>query len=166
MSRKEPILVANILSPHGVKGLLKVRHYCDSDKEFARLSPFFLEGGRQLSLKISGGGNECVICKIDGVETREAAELLKSKALYKNREDLPEAEAGIYQSDIIGLQCFLANGEKFGEVVAFHNFGASDILEVKPENGDPQMFAFTETNFPEIDIEGGKITINPPEEED
>ncbi len=50
-------------------------------------------------------------------------------------------------------------------MVAIHNFGASDIVEVAPAaGGENLLVAFTETTVPEVDIEGGRLVLVPPEE--
>ena len=49
-------------------------------------------------------------------------------------------------------------------MVAVQNFGAGDILEIRPE-GEAQtvMLPFNAATVPEVDIAGGRIVIDPPE---
>ena len=66
---------------------------------------------------------------------------------------------------LIGLDAVDAEGAALGTVVAVHNFGASDIVEIAPESGGPTLLvAFTDANVPKVDIEGGRIVVVPPEE--
>jgi 16S rRNA processing protein RimM len=49
-------------------------------------------------------------------------------------------------------------------VVAIHNFGAGDLLEVRPAAGGPDVLVpFTRETVPEVDVEGGRLTLVPPE---
>jgi 16S rRNA processing protein RimM len=50
-------------------------------------------------------------------------------------------------------------------VVAIHDFGAGDILEVQPQAGGTTiMVPFTAACVPSIDIASGRIVVAPPED--
>jgi 16S rRNA processing protein RimM len=50
-----------------------------------------------------------------------------------------------------------------GNVVAIHNHGAGDIVEVQePEGGDTFLFPFTRAVVPAIHIADGYLVIAPP----
>ena len=72
------------------------------------------------------------IVRFDGVADRNAAEALRNVKLYVERDRLPAAEDGeFYLADLIGLAAVTPQGEPLGEVIAVHNFGAGDIIELK-----------------------------------
>lgn len=67
------------------------------------------------------------------------------------------------QADLIGLEAVGADGRDYGQVVAVENFGAGDLLEIRrPEGGPTVYLPFTEENVPEVEIEAGRIVIDPP----
>ena len=44
------------------------------------------------------------------------------------------------------------------------NFGAGDLIEVKPKQGGATVLVpFTRETVPEVDVEGGRLTLDPPE---
>ena len=99
-----------------------------------------------------------------GVEDRNAAEALKQTKIYAQKSDFPAAEDGEYYShELAGLEVRKPDGGKIGEVLAHHNFGAGDILEVKFNNGKTEMMPFVDEVFPEVDIEAGYVSFIPPE---
>ena len=49
-------------------------------------------------------------------------------------------------------------------MIAVHNFGAGDILEVQPPEGGTMLLPFTEAAVPEVDIKGGRLVVVLPEE--
>jgi 16S rRNA processing protein RimM len=50
-------------------------------------------------------------------------------------------------------------------VVAIQNFGAGDLIEVAPvAGGETVLLPFTEAVVPVVDIAGGRIVVDPPEE--
>jgi len=81
------------------------------------------------------------------------------------RSRLPEREEDEwYHSDLIGLAAQGPDGVTIGTVIAVHNFGAGDLLEIGPPGGGATvLMPFTRETVPEVDVEGGWLRINPPE---
>jgi 16S rRNA processing protein RimM len=101
-----------------------------------------------------------VIAKFRGVDDRGAAEALNGLSLYVDRESLPPAEEDeFYHADLIGLSAENEAGERIGTVVAVHNFGAGDILEIAPPRGPSFMVPFTKAAVPNLDVAGGRIVV-------
>jgi 16S rRNA processing protein RimM len=51
-----------------------------------------------------------------------------------------------------------------GAVIAVHNFGAGDLLEIRPASGGATLLIpFTRDTVPEVDVEGGWLKVVPPE---
>ena len=51
-----------------------------------------------------------------------------------------------------------------GRVVAIHNFGAGDIIEIAPPDGATLLLPFTNAVVPTVDLAGGRVVIEVPEE--
>ena len=80
--------------------------------------------------------------------------------LYALRSALPKAEEGeYYHHDLIGLDAVLASGESFGKVVGVDNFGAGDVIEIKPATGDSVVLPFTDETVPTVDLAAGRIVV-------
>ena len=107
-----------------------------------------------------------MIALIDGVATREQAEALKGVRLYVARAALPELdeEETYYQADLIGLSVETQSGEVLGKVLAVHNYGAGDFLEVRGPEGRALTLPFTKAAVPAVDIAGGRLIAAPPDE--
>jgi 16S rRNA processing protein RimM len=85
--------------------------------------------------------------------------------LYVERERLPETgEREWYEADLIGLAAFDREGRDWGKVMAFHDFGAGRTMEVSGGSASRHsvMLPFTDAAVPEVDVEGGKVTVDPP----
>ena len=68
-----------------------------------------------------------------------------------------------YCADLIGLRAVAANGETLGHVCDVRNFGAGDILEIKPlSDAETYFLPFTKLIVPCIDFTAGYLVINPP----
>jgi 16S rRNA processing protein RimM len=98
------------------------------------------------------------------VPDRDAAEKLTNIKLYVSRDRLPpvEDDETFYYADLIGLSAVTPDGATLGTVTAIHNFGAGDLVEIKPAGGgEPLMVPFTEAAVPEIDMAERRMIVVP-----
>lgn len=159
------ILLGQIVTAHGIRGEVLVRSFAADPADIASYGPLTDEGGtRRFVLRVVRVSDKGVIARVDGVGDRTAAEALRGQELYIPRSKLPKAEASeFYHADLIGLAAIRPDGSRYGEVLAVHNFGAGDLLEIKLAAGKSSEFIpFTEANVPAIDLESGTVTIDPP----
>jgi 16S rRNA processing protein RimM len=105
-----------------------------------------------------------LVAQLAGIRDRTAAERLANVRLFVPRGRLPKPEADeFYHADLIGLAVVTTDGRALGSVVAIHDFGAGDILEVRQEGRrDTVMLPFTAATVPVVDVAGGRIVIDPP----
>ena len=102
---------------------------------------------------------------LKGVVTREEAERLNGVELYISRSKLPATDADeYYHADLIGLSAENAAGEPIGRVIAIHNFGAGDIIEIAPLHGTTLLLPFSNAVVPTVDIASGRMVVELPRE--
>jgi 16S rRNA processing protein RimM len=158
--------VAQIGAAHGLRGGVHVRSFTADPQAFATYGPLETEDRAQrLEIESLGIAKDGFIVRFHGISRREAAEALRNVNLYVEREKLPKPDDGeFYHADLIGLAAVNASGEALGEVTAIHNFGAGDIVEIRLSDGGSTMLAFNEATVPQVDIAGGRIVVELPEE--
>ena len=122
------------------------------------------DGKRTFTIETLRPGKDFLVARLSGVTDRTAAEKLGNLDLYIARDRLPPAEADeFYHADLIGLTAIGTDGRELGTVIAIHNFGASDLIEMRPtQGGATVMLPFTEAIVPVVDIAGGRIVVDPP----
>jgi len=159
------VLLGEIGAAQGLKGEVRLRSYTAEPAAIARYGALHDERGRAIEIESIRATPKALIARIKGVTTREAAEALNRTKLYVDRARLPEREEEEwYHSDLIGLAAVDRCGERIGVVVAVHNFGAGDLIEVKPDRGGATVLVpFTRDAVPEVDVEGGNLILVPPE---
>jgi 16S rRNA processing protein RimM len=98
------------------------------------------------------------------VNDRNEAEKLKGTILCAPESDLPEKpEDTWYYRELIGLDAMLGNGQKYGKIIAVHNFGAGDIIDIEKIDGSTEMLPFNEVFVGDVDMEKGTVIVFPPE---
>jgi 16S rRNA processing protein RimM len=163
------ILLGQIVAAHGVRGEVLVRSYADAPEDvgaYGRLAAPAL--GRQLELRVLRVTAKGVIARVAGIADRNAAEALAGTDLYVDRAQLPSpAEDEFYHADLIGLAAVDPDGAEVGRVVAVHNFGAGDLIEVAlAASRRTEHLPFNDRFVPEVDVAGGRIVVNVPEPSD
>ena len=161
------VCVAQIGAPHGVRGEVRLRVFTEEPKALTRYGPLETEDGSQrFEIEALRPGKQHFVARLRGIADRTAAERLNNVALYVPRDRLPppEDDETFYHADLIGLSAYDRQGAMIGTVLAVHNFGAGDVLEIQPQSGGaPVMLAFTAATVPSVDIAGGRIVIDAPE---
>jgi 16S rRNA processing protein RimM len=164
--KDERVLMGEIGAAQGLKGEVRLRIYTQEPEGIAAYGALEDETGRAIEIETVRVTPKAVIARIKGVTTREAAEALTHTKLYLPRARLPASEEDEwYHADLVGLAAVDADGAPIGTVVAVHNFGAGDIIEIKPASGEASMLVpFNSATVPEVDIAQGRIVLVPPEE--
>lgn len=158
------VCLGQIGAPHGVRGEVRLRSFTADPEAVARYGPLETEDGRILEIESLRPAKDHFLATLSGIRNRDAAQRLVNAKLYVPRERLPEiAEAGeFYHADLIGLAVVDRAGGNLGTVVAIHNFGAGDLIEIRARDGDKtELLPFDESNVPAVDIAAGRIVIEP-----
>lgn len=161
------ICVAQIGAAHGIRGEVRLRSFTEDPAAVTSYGPLESEDGRQrFTIEALRPAKDHFVARVAGVADRNAAEKLVNVRLYIARDKLPPIgeDDTFYHADLVGLTAVTRSGEPLGTVAAIHNFGAGDVVEIKPASGDPMMLPFTETAVPEIDLKAGRIVVVPPAE--
>ena len=160
------MLLGDIGRPQGLKGEVRIRSFTAEPAAIGDYGALEDETGtREIEIESLRTDAKGVVARIKGVATREGAEALTGTKLYIPRSRLPErGQEEWYHSDLIGLAVLDTEGTALGTVVAIHNFDAGDLLEIRPAASGPDVLLhFTRETVPEVDVEGGWLTIVPPE---
>jgi len=154
-------------APHGVRGAVRVKSFAAIPEDIAHYGALEDESGqRRFTLRLLGSakGAGMLIAKVSGVADRDAAEALRGLRLYLPRAALPPTgEDEFYHADLVGLAAVLTDGGTIGRVLAVHDFGAGDMLEIEREEGQPVIVPFTRAIVPIVDLAAGRLVLDPPD---
>jgi len=124
-------------------------------------------GAPVLTLEAGRLHKGALVARAPEIATKEAADALRGLELYVPREAFaaPEDEDDFYLADLIGLEVRHVDGRVLGRVKAVQDFGAGDLIEVKPPEGASWYLPFTRAACPEVRIGEGVLIADPPVED-
>jgi 16S rRNA processing protein RimM len=161
----ERICVAQIGGAHGLRGEVRLKSFTADPMAVRDYGPLTTEdGSAAFELEAVRPAKGHLIARFRGINDRGTAERLVNVRLFVPRERLPApAPDEFYHADLIGLSAITADGTEIGTVVAIHDFGAGDIVELQPRAGGMTiMVPFTAEFVPSVEIASGRIVVLPP----
>jgi 16S rRNA processing protein RimM len=162
------ICIARIGAPHGVRGAVKLWTFTEDPLAVKAYGPLVTKDGtRQFEVTHAREAKGHLVATLKGVTSRDEAERLNGIELYIARKKLPATgQDEYYHADLIGLAAVTSANEPLGRVIAIHNFGAGDIIEIAPPRGATMLLPFTNAVVPSVDLAGGRVVIELPKEID
>lgn len=160
MPKKDKVLVGLITSAHGIRGTVKVYPYTDSPDRFNTIQRVYIEGDDALrAVEAASVQKNMALVKIQGVDTRNAAEGILKKKLFIPFEDRKPLEKDqFFIDDLIGLTVSTPSGDVIGELTDVMTQHGNDILVIDTEKGEvliPFVKAFVRS------VDQGGIVVEP-----
>lgn len=158
------ILIGRIAEAHGLKGFVKIRFYGEDESLLTHADGVIVDNHNavapkpsekaikhrkadqhsfivpdRIEIKIIKSTDKALICQIKDVKDRNQAEAICKRDLYLEREKFPDIESdgeeSFYVTDLIGMDVHSHLDDKIGVIKAVDNFGAGDLLLIKPIAG-------------------------------
>lgn len=158
------LVIAQVLSAHGVRGELKCRVITDFPKQrFRRNAEVVLRGATRTveSARVQG---DQVLLKLAGIDDRTAAETLRGAQVEVPTDAalrLPHGQ--FYWHQVIGLRVENATtGDYYGRVSDILETGANDVYIVRAEpSGRELLIPAIQDVIKRIDPDAGRMLIEP-----
>lgn len=161
---EEFIAVGKVVSPHGIKGEVRVVLLTDYPERFSKGSrvyatleekrkPLVVEGSRQIK--------DALLVKFEGIDTRDQAAEVGKSLLEIKEEELKKLPPGTYwQHEVIGLKVYTVAGTFLGEVTGIMETGERDVYVVG--SGEKEvLIPATKEVVKEVRLNEGKMIIQP-----
>lgn len=171
-SMPEHLVVGHVANAHGTKGELFVWPLTDSpDDVFAEGMALLLgsEDGvldadsEQLIVAERRPFKRGELIRFEGVDDRSTAEELAGRYLLLESAVLPPPEEGeLYYHQLLGMSVETVEGAAVGRVREVFETEPHHLLEVKSDDGKLHLIPFAERIVRQIDLEGGRLVIEPP----
>ena len=156
----ERFKLGQIVNAVGLKGESKVYPYTDYKERFEELDRLYIEDKVCEIERVRYQGNLAIV-KFKGVDDRNAAEALKGKYLYIDRENARELEEDEYfVPDLVGLKVCSPEGEVYGTLKDVIQNTAQDVFEVVTDEGKQVLIPSVPAFVLDINEETGRITFH------
>lgn len=161
--RKQFLDTGKIVGTHGIKGEVRIDPWCDSPEFLCAFKKLWLdENGTEFVEVKSRPHKNIVLCRIKGVDTIEAAEKLRGRVVYINRDDINLADGVHFVQDLIGLEVKNADSNTvYGKITDVLRTGANDVYEITDANGKKYYAPVIDDVVKEININDGFVLIVP-----
>ena len=121
------IEAGEIVSTHGVRGEVKVLCWLDDPEMLCEFDRCQIDG-KQVTMEQVRVQKTCNLVKLQGVDTMEAAQLLRGKKLELYREDIDDEV--IFAAELIGMEVY-AEGKKIGKITEVLDYPGNSVYVVK-----------------------------------
>jgi len=132
------ILIAKIGKTRGLKGEFFLRSFAQSPetlfsfKKFYALLPSAME---EVHFEYMKKSNSNIIAKLKSFSDIDEVKSFGQKDIYILKSELPELSSNeAYWFELEGMEIINLEGQHLGHVQEVNNFGANDVLVVKPIN--------------------------------
>lgn len=157
-----PVVLGRVGAPFGVHGWLKVQSYTDPLEGIAEYPVWELHRGSSLGRRVvlewkrAGSG---VAVRLEGVDSREAAQALNGAEVRVERSELPPTAPGeYYWHDLIGLEACNLAGVPLGRVAGILDMPAHPVLLL--EGDRERLVPLVKERLAGVDIGAGRITLD------
>lgn len=162
MTKPDLILVAQVSAAVGLQGEFKLLSFMDDPFSVLEYSPLLDDKGQPALVVTKArehkGG---LVVRAEGIPDRTAADKIMGLKLYVDRAELPEPdEDEYYITDLIGMTVVDTTGAEVGKVANVDNFGAGDLLDIRPVEGASFYLLFSLENVPEVRLADRTIVVD------
>lgn len=148
-----------------MKGQVKLKSFTENPHSIFEYAPIHLGDEPLAPMRKMGVSGDNFIIAIEGITTRDEADLLKGAELWVERDALPKsAEGEYYISDLVGVSVHDAKRpeKKIGQILEFFDFGAGPVFEIKFNNGTTEMLPYTPEIVREVKLKEGIVLVEMP----
>ena len=165
MKSGNKILVGKISNPHGIKGWVKVISFTDPIENILSYKKWTIsdnETEKTYCLEDSRIQGNKIVIKLEGVNNRDDADLLKNLQIEINRSDLPELEENSYYwEDLVDFNVIDIKGNPVGKVDSLFRTGSNDVLVIINETKQRLLVPFImEEVIKYVDLDKELISID------
>jgi len=159
------VVVARIGKAHGLRGEVTVQVLTGApDERFVPGATFVTDPPEAgpLVLRSVRDNNGILLLGFERTDDRSGAEALRGIKLLADVLVDDGDEEIWYERDLVGLKVVTAGGAEVGEVTGMESRPAQDLLVLRLTDGREALVPFVTAIVPEVDIEGGRVVLDPP----
>jgi len=165
------LAVGRVVKPHGIRGELVVEVLTDSPElRFASGAALGVQRRgedrtQKLTVVAARPHAGRLLLRAEGVDDRTAAEQLRDALLVVDASEVEPTDDPdeFHDVELEGLRVLNTGGDELGRVHEVVHTPAGELLAVRTGDGREVLVPFVSEIVPEVDLEAGKLVVDPPE---
>ena len=153
--------IGGVARAHGIRGEVVIVTHDPDDRTLETVRDVWI-GGEPRTIAEVRGTPRGWLAVLDGVTTRNEAELLRGKVVHVAREALGLGPDDVLLADLVGCAVRTIEGEAWGVIVAVDAAPLQDLLVIH-DGGVERLLPMVDEFVTNIDLAAGVVTVSPPE---
>ena len=154
---QKDLIIGKILKPHGIKGEVKVQLLADDFDSVKKIRNVKIDGEEYKIMSSRFACGDWYI-SLRGVADRNAAELLRQKEIFADRDDIAKPADSYFIEDVLGCSLVLDAGDEIGKITDIVCSNV-DIYYVSLTGGGTCVFPMLKDLIVSFDIENNKVVV-------
>jgi 16S rRNA processing protein RimM len=155
---EDRIQIGVVGKPHGVRGGFFLDGCIDAPALVAGRTIWIAGTARSVASRRGTEGRPILL--LEGVDSREEIASLRGESVQMARGDMTSLAEGEWLAvDLVGLLVTDRGGRELGKIARLTNLPSVDVLEVRPEEGEPLLVPMVRDAIVSIDPDHG-VTVD------
>lgn len=146
-----------IVSTHGIQGEVKILPWADGPEFLLKFKTLYLNEA-PYEVVSSRVHKTCVLAKLRGIDTPEAATLLRGKRVCIDRTDVKLPKGTVFIADLLGCRVLDDEGSEIGIIKDVLTMPSSDVYVIKGEKN--YMIPSVKEFVREINVDEGFVRVH------
>ena len=147
------IEAGEIVTTHGVRGEVKVLCWLDDPEMLCEFDRCRI-AGKDYTLEQCRVQKTCNLVKLSGIDTMEAAQLMRGKIMELYREDIDDEV--IFAAELIGVEVF-CDGNAIGKITDVLDYPGNSVYVVKGKH--EYMIPAVNSFILNTDVDGNRMDV-------
>lgn len=130
---KQFLEAGEIVSTHGIQGEVKILPWADGPEFLLDFDTYYISG-KPHSVTASRVHKNCVLAKLEGIDTPEQATLLRGKRVSIDRSGVCLPEGTVFIADLLGCRVLDEDGSEIGLIKDVLTMPSSDVYVIEGEH--------------------------------
>ncbi len=154
---KQFLEAGEIVSTHGIQGEVKILPWADSPEFLLSFRTLYLNG-QPYAVQSSRVHKTCVLAKLQGIDSPEAATLLRGKVVSIDRSQVKLPKGTVFIADLIGCRVLDESDTEIGKIKDVLTMPSSDVYVI--HGAKNYMIPAVKEFVKEICVEEGFVRVH------
>ena len=155
------IEIGRIARAHGIRGEVVVVTHDDDSVVLESITTVWIGGVERIIVEARGTHRGWLVL-VEGITTRNEAELLRGQAVEVERDQLDLDDDDVLLDDLVGCKVQRVDGTPWGEIFAVDTGPMQDMLVI--HDGElERLLPLVDEFVRNIDLAAGVVTVDPPD---